>query len=51
MHAFGLRRMHEAGVLQLHAKGVYYEWVRTLADARRFEAAHPDLAEPPGFSL
>jgi nicotinamidase-related amidase len=51
MHAFGLRRMHEAGVLQLHAKGVYYEWVRTLADARRFEAAHPDLAEPPGFTL
>lgn len=51
MHAFGLRRMHEAGVLQLHAKGVYYEWVRTLADARRFEAAHPDLADPPGFTL
>jgi nicotinamidase-related amidase len=51
MHGFGLRRMHEAGVLQLHAKGVYYEWVRTLADARRFEEAHPDLAEPPGFSL
>jgi hypothetical protein len=43
--------MHEAGVLQLHAKGVYYEWVRTLADARRFEAAHPDLAGPPGFTL
>ena len=51
MHAFGLRRMHEAGVLQLHAKGVYYEWVRTLADARRFEQAHPDLADPPGFTL
>jgi nicotinamidase-related amidase len=51
MHAFGLRRMHEAGVLLLHAKGIYYEWIRTLADARRFEAAHPDLADPPGFSL
>ncbi len=50
-HALGLRRMHEAGVLQLHAKGVYYEWVRTLADARRFEEAHPDLADPPGFTL
>jgi hypothetical protein len=43
--------MHEAGVLQVHAKGVYYEWVRTLDDARQFEGAHPDLAEPPGFSL
>ena len=51
MHALGLRRMRGAVVLELHAKGVYYEWVRTLAEARRFEAAHPDLAEPPGFSL
>jgi nicotinamidase-related amidase len=51
MHALGLRRMREAGVLELHAKGVYYEWLRTLAEARRFEAAHPDLAEPPGFVL
>jgi nicotinamidase-related amidase len=51
MHELGLRRMREAGVLELHAKGVYYEWVRTLAEARRFEAAHPDLAEPPGFVL
>ncbi|HEX4896883.1 MAG TPA: isochorismatase family protein [Candidatus Limnocylindrales bacterium] len=51
MHALGLRRMREAGVLQVHAKGVYYEWVRTLAEARRFEGAHPDLAAPPGFSL
>lgn len=51
MHAYGLRRMREAGALQVHAKGVYYEWVRTLAEARRFEAAHPDLAVPPGFPL
>ena len=50
-HAQGLRRMREAGVVELHAKGVYYEWVRTLAEARRFQDAHPDLAEPPGFSL
>ncbi|TAJ99952.1 MAG: isochorismatase family protein [Chloroflexota bacterium] len=51
MHAHGLHRMRQAGVLEVHAKGVYYEWVRTLAEARRFEAANPDLAEPPGFSL
>jgi nicotinamidase-related amidase len=51
MHEPGLRRMRDAGVVLIHAKGVYYEWVRTLAEARRFEAAHPDLAEPPGFSL
>jgi nicotinamidase-related amidase len=51
MHEPGLRRMRDAGVVLIHAKGVYYEWVRTLAEARRFEAAHPDLAEPPGFAL
>jgi hypothetical protein len=51
MHEHGLARMRGAGVMLLHAKGVYYEWVRTLAEARRFEAAHPDLAEPPGFAL
>jgi hypothetical protein len=25
--------------------------VRTLEAARAFEAGHPDLADPPGFSL
>lgn len=51
MHDFGLRRMREAGVVEMHAKGVYYEWVRTLAEARRFEDAKPGLTNPPGFSL
>ena len=51
MHEAGLRRMRDAGATLVHAKGVYYEWVRTLEAARAFEAAHRDLAEPPGFSL
>jgi len=34
-----------------HAKGVYYEWMRTVEAATSFRAAHPELAEPPGFSL
>lgn len=51
MQELGLRRMRSAGVVDIHAKGVYYEWVRTLAAARAFEHEHPDLAEPPGFSL
>lgn len=51
MHAHGLRRMRDAGALELHAKGIYYEWVRTFAAARDFEAANPDLTNPPGFSL
>ncbi len=51
MQAHGLRRMRDAGVILAHAKGVYYEWVRTLEAARTFQDAHPDLATPPGFSL
>ncbi len=51
MHDHGLRRIADAGGIVSHAKGVYYEWVRTLAAAREFERTHPDLAEPSGFGL
>ncbi len=51
MHHHGLSRMSDAGVELVHAKGLYYEWVRTLDGARAFEVAHPDLADPPGFAL
>jgi nicotinamidase-related amidase len=51
MHDHGLRRIAGAGGIVVHAKGVYYEWVRTLDAARAFERAHSDLAEPPGFAL
>jgi nicotinamidase-related amidase len=50
-HAAGVRRMAGAGVEVLHARGVYYEWVRTLEAARRFEDEHPELCDPPGFRL
>jgi nicotinamidase-related amidase len=51
MHDAGIQRMAGAGVEVLHAKGVYYEWVRTLEATRRFELEHPELREPPGFDL
>jgi nicotinamidase-related amidase len=51
MHELGLRRSRDAGAELHHAKGVYYEWIRTLEEARRFEAEHEALAEPPGFRL
>ncbi len=51
LHDAGLRRIADAGAAVIHAKGVYYEWVRTLEAARTFERDHPGLAEPPGFSL
>jgi nicotinamidase-related amidase len=51
MHDLGLRRIRDAGCELHHAKGVYYEWVRTLDGARAFTAEHPELARPPGFRL
>jgi nicotinamidase-related amidase len=51
MHELGLRRIRDAGVELHHAKGMYYEWVRTLDAARRFTAGHPELKNPPGFQL
>jgi len=51
MHENGLRHIRDAGAELNHAKGVYYEWIRTLEAARAFERDHPDLAAPPGFGL
>jgi nicotinamidase-related amidase len=51
MHEHGLRRIAEAGGTIIHAKGVYYEWLRTVDAATAFRRAHPDLGEPPGFRL
>lgn len=51
MHEHGLRHVREAGAELRHAKGVYYEWIRTLDAAHAFELDHPELATPPGFRL
>ena len=50
-HANGLARLRAEGVELLSAKELYYEWLRDLPSVRAFDAAHPDLAAPPGFSL
>ncbi len=50
-HAHGLERLRSAGIEAASAKAVYYEWARTLDDARAIERDHPALASPPGFSL
>ena len=44
MHERGLARIAAAGVARNHAKGVTYEWLRTVDDAH---AAFPDLPPPP----
>ena len=51
MHEHGLQHLRDSGIEIRHAKGVYYEWVRTVDAARAFRRDHPDLSDPPGFSL
>jgi nicotinamidase-related amidase len=50
-HAHGLARLRAHGVELLSAKELFYDWTRTLADARGTLAAHPELRRPPGFAL
>jgi len=50
-HEAGIERMRGAGVPVLCAKQVHYEWLRTVAAAQAFRAAHPGLVEPPGVLL
>jgi nicotinamidase-related amidase len=49
MHERGLERMASAGVSRNHAKGVTYEWLRSVDDARAVLRA-PGLPEAP-FAL
>lgn len=49
MHARGLERLASAGVERNHAKGVTYEWLRSVDDAHAVLRA-PGLPEPP-FAL
>ena len=50
-HAAGLSRMREAGVVIVNVKNLYYEWLRTVEQVRRFRTACADLAVPEGLRL
>ncbi len=50
-HAHGLDRLRDVGVELLSAKGVLYDWLRSVPAAIDFVARNPELADPPGFSL
>ena len=50
-HRLGLERVAQAGALLVCSKQLHYEWLRTVAAARRFRAEHPDVADPPGVLL
>lgn len=50
-HANGLGRIERAGIETVSAKELVYDWLRTVQAARDFFEEHPDLNDPPGFSL
>lgn len=50
-HANGLSRLRWDGIEMLSAKELYYEWLPDLPTVRAFNAKHPELVDPPGFSL
>jgi nicotinamidase-related amidase len=50
-HAAGLSRMREAGVVIVNVKNLYYEWLRTVEQVRRFRTECAHLAVPEGLRL
>lgn len=50
-HTAGLTRMREAGVVIVNVKNLYYEWLRTVEQVRRFRAECADLKLPDGLRL
>ncbi len=44
-HRLGLDRLRSAGVVLLDTKGLFYEWLRTVAEVDRFHAELPNMAD------
>jgi nicotinamidase-related amidase len=50
-HTDGLERMRAAGVTMIGAKGLFYEWVRTVEGARKVGDAMESVPVPDGLIL
>jgi nicotinamidase-related amidase len=50
-HQFGLDRIQRAGGLVVSVKALFYEWVRTVEQARRFRGECPGLEVPEDIRL
>jgi nicotinamidase-related amidase len=50
-HAAGLNRMRDAGVVLVNVKNLYYEWLRTVEQIRRFRTECATLSVPEGLRL
>jgi nicotinamidase-related amidase len=47
----GLDRMRSAGALIVHMKGLFYEWLPTVEDVKRFHREMPDMRALAGIVL
>ena len=50
-HTAGLSRMRDAGVVIVNVKNLYYEWLRTVEQVRRFRTECAHLVVPEGLRL
>ena len=50
-HQFGLDRIRDAGGAIVSVKGLFYEWLRTVEQARRFRRECGHLGQPDGIRL
>jgi nicotinamidase-related amidase len=50
-HDAGLSRMREAGVVIVNVRNLYYEWLRTVEQVRRFRTECANLQVPEGLQL
>jgi nicotinamidase-related amidase len=46
-HAYGLQRMRAAGIVVVGLKGLFYEWMRTVARSEQFHAECDDVIPTP----
>lgn len=46
-HAYGLQRMRAAGIVVVGLKGLFYEWMRTVARSKQFHAECDDVMPTP----
>ena len=46
-HQYGLQRMENAGIVMSSVKGLYFEWMRTVARDNEFKEKMKDSLDPP----
>ncbi len=50
-HEIGLERMRSAGVVLVNMKGLFYEWLRTVEEVKRFHRENPEMRKQAGITL